>query len=70
MSKVIVISGPPAAGKTTLSKVLASELNLPIFVVYLSVELCHVSFQLLRKYEKLFSEIEYPKPNQGTYVYS
>ena len=30
MAKVIVISGPPASGKTTLSKTLSEELNLPI----------------------------------------
>ena len=30
MTKVIVISGPPASGKTTLSKTLSEELNLPI----------------------------------------
>jgi predicted kinase len=30
MAKVIVISGPPAAGKTTLAKSLQKDLNLPI----------------------------------------
>ncbi|MBL4681777.1 MAG: AAA family ATPase [Pseudomonadales bacterium] len=30
MPKVIVVSGPPASGKTTLAKYLSAQLNLPI----------------------------------------